>query len=89
LGKVHECAARNEGNRRPQSDQNGSEQQQHGYPFALEQAPTKSQIRPGERCNQGTSKTRDDKEHIEQHERTNDTLEHNGKRVAKNFAWLR
>jgi hypothetical protein len=86
LGKINECAARDEGNGRPYREQNGAEQQQHRHSLAFEQAPTKGEIRPGQRGDQGTSETREDEEQIEEDERTYDTLEQNGNRVAKYFA---
>ena len=86
LGKVNECAPRDEGNHRPQGDEYGPEQQQHGYPLAPHQAPTQRQIGPGERRDQCTFETGEDEEQIEQDQGTYDALEHDGKRVAKCFA---
>ena len=89
LREVEECAPRDEGNHRPQGDEDGSEQQQHRYPLTLQQAPTQCQIRPGERRDQCTAETREDEEQIEHDERSNDALEHDGHCVAKRFAWVR
>jgi hypothetical protein len=86
LGKINECAARDEGNGRPYREQNGAEQQQHRHSLAFEQAPTKGEIRPGQRGDQGASETRDDEEQVEEDEGTDDTLEYDRKGVAKNFA---
>jgi hypothetical protein len=88
LGKIHKCAARDEGNNRPHGEQNGAEQQQHRHSLAFEQAPTKGEIRPGQRGDQGAPETREDEEQVEEDEGTDDTLEYNGKRVPKDFARL-